>query len=139
MNPGDIYRLEAFYQDPEGKLLSKYLVVLALDGGGDLIGRLLTSRAHGRPENPRCYHGDPYAGFYLGILGAPLTERTWVDLRGLDDFDCDFFAAEIKRGRFQRVLAITPAMTKAVIECVASADDTTGRQERNLRNQAARM
>ena len=56
---------------------------LAVLPGGDLVGRDLTSRAHGRPVAPPCYHGDPYPGFYLGILGGQLQRESWLDLRTL--------------------------------------------------------
>jgi len=50
--------------DPQtGELKSKVLLVLTTTGGGDVVWRLLTSRQYGRPEEPHCYHGDPYPGF----------------------------------------------------------------------------
>jgi hypothetical protein len=49
---GQIYRHASFYQDPSGKWQTKYLLVLAATPGGDVVFRLLTSRAHGRAEAP---------------------------------------------------------------------------------------
>jgi len=58
VQPGDIYRHEAFYTDlSTGKLEPKYLLILAVPRGDDIVARLLTSRAHGRPETPPCFHG----------------------------------------------------------------------------------
>lgn len=88
METGQIYRYDDFYFSAEtGHCELKYFVVLAFTPAGDTVARLLTSRAHGRPEQPPCYHGDPYPGFYLGVLGSPLGTKSWVDLRGLEDFD----------------------------------------------------
>jgi hypothetical protein len=88
VDPGEIYRHDAFYRNSAtGELERKYLLVLARLPGNDLVARLLTSRAHGRPEVPQCYHGLPYGGFYLGVPGGPLTAKTWIDLRYLDDLD----------------------------------------------------
>jgi len=85
---GDIYRHEAFYRSAEtGRLEPKYLVLLAALASGDWVARLLTSRQHGRPEQPPCFHGRPYSSFYLGVIGGPLPAKSWVDLRYLEDFD----------------------------------------------------
>lgn len=68
MQPGEIFRYDDFYLSHEtGAFESKYLVFLALTPGGDIVARLLTSRAHGRPENPPCYHGYPYPASTLAF------------------------------------------------------------------------
>ena len=88
MVPGRIYRHEQFYLDRDtGLLKPKYFLVLAVQSSGDCVARLLTSRAHGRPEQPPCFHGTPYPGYFLGIPGQGLGVRTWIDLRFLEDFD----------------------------------------------------
>jgi hypothetical protein len=68
--PGQIFRHTRYYRDDSG-WQTKYLLVLT-GTADDFVIRLLTSRAHGRPEQPPCYHGDPYPGFYLGIIGGAL-------------------------------------------------------------------
>lgn len=56
MHPGEIYRHDAFYRDPEtGTLEPKYLVLLATLPSDDLVARLLTSRPHGRREQPPAF------------------------------------------------------------------------------------
>lgn len=60
MVPGRVFRHEQFYLDCETGLL--------------------TSRAYGRREDPPCFHGAPYPGYFLGIPGQGLALRTWVDL-----------------------------------------------------------
>lgn len=135
MQPGDIYRHEAFYLDETtGELEPKYLLVLAVPNGDDIVARLLTSRAHGRPETPPCYHGLPYGGYFLGVPGEPLTGKTWVDLRPFDDLDPAEFRKREADGILARVRELPPATLRAVIECVAGSDDTTRRQERHLRD-----
>jgi hypothetical protein len=67
-------------------------------GSDVFVVRVLTSRPHGRPVEPPCYHGDPYPGFYLGILGGPLQRGSWVDLRALDDVDANDANNEKMRG-----------------------------------------
>jgi hypothetical protein len=138
VQPGDIYCDQAFYPDPAtGEPLPKYLLVLAVPRGDDIVARLLTSRAYGRPEQPPCYHGPPYGGFYLGVPGAPLTEKTWVDLRFQGDLDPIEFGRRVDTGVLARVGALPPATLRAVLDCVASADDTTRRQETRLRDTLA--
>ncbi len=80
---GHVYRDSAFYVEPQtGELKPKYFLVLAAPERGDIVVRLLTSRYAGmRPENPACFHGDPYPGFFLGVLGGELGAKSWLDLR----------------------------------------------------------
>jgi hypothetical protein len=140
VRPGDIYRRDAFYANQNtGELEAKYLLVLATPQGDGIVAHLLTSRAHGRPEMPPCYHGPPYGGYYLGVPGGPLTAKTWVDLRPFDDFD----PVEFGRRKADRILSHTLTLPldtlRAVIECVAGSDDTTRKQERHLRDTLAAL
>jgi hypothetical protein len=60
VQPGALYRHEAFYLSTEtGEYEAKFLVLLATLPGGDIVARLLTSRAHGRPEHPFVFMGTP--------------------------------------------------------------------------------
>ncbi len=137
MHPGNIYLHDAFYLDESGKLAPKYLVVLSVPGNDDLVARLLTSRSHGRPQEPRCFHGLPYGGYFLGIPGGPLTQPTWVDLRALDDFDQAEFQRRISRGVLAHVFTLPHQVLIDVLECAAGSEDTSRRQERHLRDTLA--
>src|SRR5689334_18003581 len=107
MQIGEIYRHEAFYRNAEtGVLEAKYLVLLAVLPSGDFVARLLTSRSHGRPEDPPCFHGNPYPSYYLDVLGAPLTAKSWLDLRYLDDFDEIEFRRRVKSKRIALVRSL---------------------------------
>jgi hypothetical protein len=139
MRPGDIYEVPAFYADPlTGELRTKYVLILAAFRDRDLVARLLTSRAHGRPEHPRCFHGHPYPGFFLGVPGRSLEMPTWIDLRALDDIDRNEFALRIKRD--VRIAGSVPRdLLIEAMECVAASDDTTRGQERALRDSLASL
>lgn len=140
MTPGEIYRHDRFYVDLEtGELLRKYFVVLAILPSADFVVRLLTSKAHGRPENPRCFHGHPYPGYFLNVPGGELGAKTWVDLRHLNDVDSGDVQLLIKRGVISRSMKILPADLSALLECVAAAEDTTRRQEQAIRDLLATM
>ena len=134
MHPGEIYRDNAFYISPAGELKPKYLLVLAAPAGRDVVVRLLTSRQHGRPEEPPCFHGDPYAGFYLGVPGGELNRKTWVDLRALQDLDPIACRGRQEKGLMVRVMQLNAGTTARAIECVAGAQDTTREQESLLRD-----
>ena len=138
MNPGELYRHKDFYRDSRtGALEPKYLLFLARTPSHDLVARLLTSRPYGRPESPPCFHGNPYPSFYLGVLGGPLSTKSWVDLRKLDDID---FASAIRRkkeGVMDLILTLDPNRLIEVMDCVAGADDTTRLQETSIRDQLA--
>lgn len=138
---GHLYRDDAFYADPAtGELKLKYFLVLAAPARGDIAARLLTSRDAGlRPEQPPCYHGDPYPGFYLGILGGPLGAKSWLDLRPMDNLDRWDFAKHEETGRLHEIRALPMPQLRAAMECAAGADDTTRAQERLIRDALAAL
>ncbi len=136
---GHIYRHDQFYKDEDGQWQPKFALVLAGTSGNDIIFRLLTSRANGRPQNPACYHGDPYPGHYLGYLGGQLTAQSWVDLRPHDDYDGDKFVEDKTSGALTFAQAIPQHVLCAVLDCAARADDTTAMQEREMRDQRAML
>lgn len=133
---GHVYRDSAFYVEPQtGELRPKYFLVLAAPERGDLVVRLLTSRYAGmRPEVPPCFHGDPYPGFFLGMLGGELGAKSWLDLRPLDDLDRWDFARLEESGRVREIMALPSQQLRLALECAASADDTTRQQERLIRD-----
>lgn len=133
---GHIYRDSEFYVDQEsGELKPKYFLVLAAPAKFDIVIRLLTSRYAGvRPEDPACFHGDPYPGYFLGIPGGHLNSKTWLDLRKTEDLDPWDFARYQSEERIRDVGAIPAEQYKAVLTCAARADDTTRRQEQFIRD-----
>jgi hypothetical protein len=140
LQPGEVYRHESFYlNDETGELEAKYVLLLATLPDGDLVARLLTSRQHGRPENPACYHGHPYSSFYLGVLGGALSAKSWLDLRYLDDFDSVEFQRRLRTQRIRPIMTISKEMLVDALACAAGADDTTRSQERAIRDQLSRL
>lgn len=141
MKVGEIYRHSSFYADSQtGQLKTKFLLILALPNGGDVVARLLTSRyASHRLEQPPCYHGDPYPGFYLGVPGGALSVKTWVDLRKLDDLDIDAVNGFLRKGVMTLVSTLSKEQLRPVMECAASANDTTRQQERSIRDALASL
>lgn len=142
LEAGTILRHASFYADPQtGELKSKFLLVLTTTGGGDVVWRLLTSRQYGRPEEPRCYHGDPYPGFYLGVIdtSAGLGKKSWLDLHPLDDGDGIDVAKLLNAGMLTVATTIPEVLLRAALECAAAADDTTLAQERAIRDALAVM
>ena len=140
MSPGDIYRHSRFYLDSAtGEMKPKFLLVLAISPAGDLVVRLLTSRAHGRPEHPPCFHGAPYAGFYFGVLGGLLGAKSWLDLRQQDDLDTDDFNRAVRKGFVTKVMELPSVMLIPALDCAARADDTTRQQETLMRDVLAKL
>jgi hypothetical protein len=140
VQPGEIYRHEAFYRSGEtGHLEAKYLVLLAALPADDFVARLLTSRPHGRPEHPACSHGHPYSSFYLGVPGGSLGAKSWVDLRYLDDFDGLEFQRRLNSKRIASVTSLSKPMLLDLLDCAAGAEDTTQLQERAMRDTLASL
>ena len=133
---GTIYRDASFYVDVgSGELKPKYFLVLAAPERGDIVFRLLTSRYAGlRQEDPPCYHGQPYAGFYLGVLGGELGTKSWLDLRRLPDLDRWDFARHEEERRIRRIMEIPIRLLRLAMACAAAADDTTSAQEQLIRD-----
>jgi hypothetical protein len=135
--PGQIFRHTHYYQDASG-WHTKYLLVLASDAD-NVVYRLLTSRAHARPEVPPCYHGDPYPGFYLGLLGGLLSAKSWLDLRRQDDYDHRQFVADHAAGWLTQETALPQPLLCQALDCAANADDTSNQQTRQMRDQRAAL
>lgn len=139
IEPGQIYRDSPFYCNPAGEFKSKYVLILAISPGNDLIFSLLTSRQHGRPIDPRCFHDHPYPGFYLGTLGNPLSRDSWLDLRGLHEAEHDAFLRDIADQIIEPITALDTAALLESLDCAAAADDTTRHQERSILDTRARL
>lgn len=133
MQPGGIYRHEHFYFDrDEGVFKPRYFVVLALTLAGDVIARLLTNKPASRPEIPRCYYGDPYPSFYLGVVGKPVAVKTWVDLRGFNDFDRIEFDNRERKNRIKSIGNVDNEIFIELLQCAVNAEDTTRHQAKRI-------
>lgn len=139
MDAGEIFEHPYFYRDPTTRTWQrKYFVVLAVNPAGDIVARLLTSRPHGRPEQPPCFHGHPYPGFYLGVIGSPLIVKSWVDLRYLDDLDPTTVERDLATGTVIAVGRVSRSQLIPMLECAAAADDTTRMQSRAISDEVSR-
>lgn len=127
--PGEIWLDNDFFDGQHPK--RKYLLVLAVDQG-DITHRHLTSRQYSRPEDPACYHGNPYPGFFLGVLGDPLVKNSWLDLSFTDDLDAVAFAKMERVNRLGLVMTLAGTAFCAALRCTINAPDTTGRQARRM-------
>lgn len=133
---GHICHDAAHYADSaSGELKPKYFLVLAAPERGDIVVRLLTSRYEAlRPMDPPCFHGDPYPGFYLGVLGGELGAKSWLDLRPANDLDPWDFERHLNEGRIRQLMPLPRVLLRPALECAARAQDTTRQQERMIRN-----
>lgn len=86
---------------------------------------------------PPCHHGDPYPGYYLGVLGGPLSTKSWLDLRGPADLDRWDFARHEQAGRLREIMSLPQQQLRPAFECAAGADDTTRWQEHAIRDALA--
>jgi len=141
--PGTVLHHSRFYLDTDtGEYKPKFLVLLAPMRGGDWVVRLLTSQHAGvRPEQPPCHHGDPYPGFYLGVLDPAngLGRKSWLDLRWLADADITDVARFLDAGVVSMVTALPIDVLKPALDCAARADDTTQAQGHALLDQLAAL
>ena len=73
------------------------------------------------------------------ICRGELTAKSWLGLRGQDDYDSVTFADDQEAGCLAVILTLPLAIFCEALDCVASADDTTRQQERLIRNQRAAL
>jgi hypothetical protein len=141
--PGTVLHHSRFYLDKTtGEYKPKFLVLLAPMRGGDWVVRVLTSQhVDVRPEQPPCHHGDPYPGFYLGVLdpSSGLGRKSWLDLRGLEDADASDMSRELSAKILTVTISLPADLLKSALACAAGADDTTRAQEQALRDQLAAL
>lgn len=86
-----------------------------------------------------CYQGDPYPGFYFGVLGGQLQRESWLDLRGLDDVDAHDADKERARADLSLVMTLDSGLLRQALNFVASANDTSRLQERAIRDMLAQI
>lgn len=128
---GEVWSYDAYYLDGD-EFKRKYLLALFVGAAGDIVYRLLTSRQNGRPMDPCCFHGMPYPGFYLGVLGNGLEKNSWLDLRECDDMDSHEFAKLFREGVLKQVGMLKVDQFRDALNCAANADDTTKRQRHSI-------
>lgn len=122
--PGELF-LYPRYVFPDGEQRDKYVLLMGQTRSGDWILARTTSRAHGRWQEPRCHHGNPYPSFYLGTAGGVLSLESWLALDRLDDHDAEAFRARLDTGQVRPVGAIPRLLFYDALACAASADDTS--------------
>lgn len=138
--PGQIYYHPRYYEDPPGVWHPKYFLLLCSDRSGDFVFRLLTSRRNDRPRDPPCYHGNPYPGFYLGVLGDSLVMESWLDLRKEDrELESTYIQNQARLGAIQRIFSLDSEVMCKILDCASRAIDTTERHSQLMRDQMARF
>jgi hypothetical protein len=137
---GEILYNPRHYVDAQtGESMPKYFLILSFTRADDAIVRLLTSRQHGRPEDPCCYHGDPYPSFYLGVLGGRLPQKSWLDLRNHPDLESALLQQRLRSGSIKLVMRLELPQLMLAMECAAAAADTTREQEQCIRDALSRL
>ena len=132
---GDIWTDVCWYKrEEDGRCMQKHFAILAL-GGDDVTIRLLTSKSAGRSKAPRCYHGPPYASFYLGVIepgSVDLGKESWLDLRYANDIDDRDFVKLFSSGDVFRLGAIPDPLLCDALLCVATAPATRPLQSKRI-------
>lgn len=68
--PGQIWQDDCYYLDRQtGECKRKYVLVLAVDGSGDSVTAVFTSKPHGLTEAPACSLGPPPCGLFCRCSG----------------------------------------------------------------------
>lgn len=139
IEPGWIYHHSQFYRDQSRKIKGKFFVVLATSTSDEVVARVLTSRSNGRIKDPPCFHGVPYPAYYIGDLDGVLKRETWVDLRAMDDLDASTLSALLADGIVEPLTNLPEEEFLNVLDCTASAEDTTRYQETLIRDLRAEI
>jgi hypothetical protein len=73
------------------------------------------------------------------VLGEPLSAKSWVDLRYLDDFDGYEFRRRLASKRVRMITSLGRAVAIQLLDCAAGAEDTTRIQARAIRDALAML
>lgn len=131
--PGDVYHFPD-YVFPDGETRDKLVVLLALTRADDWVLARTTSRQHGRPADPPCYHGYPYSGFYLHRADGVLRLPSWVPLDRFDPADAQEFGRYVAENRVTRKGRLQIPLFIALLECCAQVEDLQRMQEEAIRD-----
>lgn len=139
--PGQIWRDECYYLDRQtGECKRKYVLVLALDGSGDAITAVFTSKPNGLTETPSCSLGPPRAGYFVGTPGGVFSLPTWVDFSSIATLDAVDLATHVASGRtYKQTQTLPAALFCTVLRCALQSEDITGRQARWIGDTAAQL
>lgn len=136
--PGELFYYPN-YVFPDGSQRNKYVLLMGQTPGGDWILARTTSRAYGRPQEPRCHHGNPYPSFYLDTASGILPLVSWLALDRLDDHDAEEFRIRLEAGQIQPAGAMPRTLFCEALACAASADDTRRVQEHAMKDLRAEL
>ena len=98
----------------------KYLLLAAVEKY-EIVFCTTTSQWHGRSTDPACFHGDPYASFFLGTPPPkpPFWKPTWLDLQHfVESADPPDFKAKIDAGQLQFQGKLVPPLLCEAIKCM---------------------
>jgi hypothetical protein len=73
------------------------------------------------------------------VIGDPLSSKSWVDLRYLDDLDEFEFQRRLKSNRIVSIKSLAREVLGQLLDCAAAAEDTTRLQERAIRDALANL
>lgn len=136
--PGELFRYPD-YIFPDGGQKDKYVLLMGKTRGDDWILCRTTSQQHGRPQEPRCHHGNPYPSFFIDTAGGILPLPTWLALDRLDDHDADEFSKRVAAKRVESKGLIPQHLFCEALDCASRADDTTRAQENAMRDLRAEL
>lgn len=71
----------------------------------------------------------------MGYLGGNLSAKSWLDLRGAEDYDADSFAAAMAKKLLAYEMTLPTETVCAALDCAANADDSTNQQASRMRDQ----
>lgn len=126
MLPGEVWRhVEYYFDNDTNRWMPKFVLVLGITVGGDVVVRTFTSREHLR-ERDACSHDATRPGFFLGVVNPALGlgRETWLDLRGTDDIDLDFWNSLVQAGTLIRVCVLPQPTMCPLLLCSIGAPDT---------------
>jgi len=139
--PGQIWQDDCYYLDRRsGECMRKYVLVLAIEAGGDPITAVFTSKPNGLTERPPCSLGAPREGYFIGIPGGAFGKPTWVDFSSVHTLDARDLALHVAQGRTKLLKQSLDAVALcAVLRCLLRSDDITNRQARWIGDTAASL
>lgn len=136
--------LGAIYYDPnfrfpDGETKAKLFIILAESPAGDYIVARTTSNPQRKSRTYGCHNDEPDPNFAIPVTASVFPKDTWISLDYLLDLDVTKFKTRVASKQIEEKGMLPAQMLKDLIDCAASADDTTGKQSRYLRDTLASL
>ena len=124
---------------PDGQTKGKLLIILARSLANDFIVARTTSNPQRKSFQYGCHNDEPDPNFSIPKTTGAFPKDTWVCLDYLFNFDDLELEAKVAAGAIAPKGMLPTNILKALMDCAACANDTTGQQATAIRDALSKI